>query len=291
MKNIVNYFLTALRILTGWLFLYEGIDKLLEPGWSAKYYLLGSRWIFSGFFDWIAGSSSLMATVDFINVWGLIIIGFLLFIGLFTRWISVAGIVLLLFYYVAYPPIPGFYYGSLSEGSYLWVNKNLIQAFVLAVFAFLPGSFTYGVDRLISRWKDEAPQTPLLGADRAGSVKQRRELLRNLISIPLLGAFAYALYKKRKWDSWEEKFLTDQTDGTTGATLLSFNYSQLDDLKGEIPKGRIGDMELSRLIMGGNLIGGWAHARDLIYASQLVKSYHDDRRVLGYYGAGREMRY
>ena len=32
-----------------------------------------------------------MATVDSINVWGLIIIGFLLFIGLFTRWISVAG--------------------------------------------------------------------------------------------------------------------------------------------------------------------------------------------------------
>ena len=281
MKNSVNYFLTALRILTGWLFLYEGIDKLLQPGWSARYYLLGSRWIFSGFFEWIAGSSFLMSAVDFINVLGLIIIGLFLFIGLFTRWISVAGIVLLLFYYVAYPPFPGFDFGSLSEGSYLWVNKNLIQAFVLAVFALLPGSFTYGVDRLIRRWKEESPQAPLLGADRAGSVEQRRELLRNLISIPFLGAFAYALYKKKKWDSWEEKFLTDQTDGTTGATLLSFNYSQLDELKGEIPKGKIGDMELSRLIMGGNLIGGWAHARDLIYASQLVKSYHDDRRVLG----------
>ncbi len=72
MKNSVNYFLTALRILTGWLFLYEGIDKLLEPGWSARYYLLGSRWIFSGFFEWIAGSSFLMSAVDFINVWGLI---------------------------------------------------------------------------------------------------------------------------------------------------------------------------------------------------------------------------
>ena len=47
-----------------------------------------------------------MATVDFINVWGLIMIGFFLFIGLFTRWISVAGIVLLLFYYIAYPPFP-----------------------------------------------------------------------------------------------------------------------------------------------------------------------------------------
>jgi hypothetical protein len=32
--------------------------------------------------------------------------------------------------------------------------------------------------------------------------------------------------------------------------------------------------------MGGNLIGGWAHARDLIYASKLVKAYHTDERVM-----------
>ena len=39
-------------------------------------------------------------------------------------------------------------------------------------------------------------------------------------------------------------------------------------------------MELSRLIMGGNLIGGWAHARDLLYASKLVKAYHTDERIM-----------
>jgi hypothetical protein len=31
--------------------------------------------------------------------------------------------------------------------------------------------------------------------------------------------------------------------------------------------------------MGGNLIGGWAHARDLLYADTLVKAYHTDRKV------------
>jgi hypothetical protein len=39
-------------------------------------------------------------------------------------------------------------------------------------------------------------------------------------------------------------------------------------------------LELSRLIMGGNLIGGWAHSRDLIYVSKLVKAYHSDERVM-----------
>jgi len=39
-------------------------------------------------------------------------------------------------------------------------------------------------------------------------------------------------------------------------------------------------MELSRMILGGNVIGGWAHARDLLYASKLVKAYHTDERVM-----------
>jgi len=33
------------------------------------------------------------------------------------------------------------------------------------------------------------------------------------------------------------------------------------------------------MILGGNLIGGWAHARDLIYVDKLVKAYHSDWRV------------
>lgn len=32
--------------------------------------------------------------------------------------------------------------------------------------------------------------------------------------------------------------------------------------------------------MGGNLIGGWAHSRDLIYVSKLIKAYHSDERVM-----------
>ena len=32
--------------------------------------------------------------------------------------------------------------------------------------------------------------------------------------------------------------------------------------------------------MGGNLIGGWAHARDLIYVDKLIKMYHSDEKVM-----------
>lgn len=33
------------------------------------------------------------------------------------------------------------------------------------------------------------------------------------------------------------------------------------------------------MILGGNLMGGWAHARDLIYVSKLVKSYHSREKI------------
>jgi len=47
----------------------------------------------------------------------------------------------------------------------------------------------------------------------------------------------------------------------------------------ELPCGKIKDIEISRLFCGGNLIGGWAHSRDLVYVSNLVKSYHTDAKI------------
>jgi hypothetical protein len=46
-----------------------------------------------------------------------------------------------------------------------------------------------------------------------------------------------------------------------------------------IPCGQIKHLKISRLFCGGNLIGGWAHSRDLIYVSELVKAYHTDEKV------------
>lgn len=280
-KKYITWLLTLLRILVGWHFLYEGIAKLFTPGWSAQMYLMGSQWIFSDFFHWMAASPEAMKVIDFLNIWGLILIGLSLVTGWLVRWSSVAGAVLLLFYYVAYPPIPGHTFGTVAEGSYLWVNKTLVELFILLAFIVLPVEMFYGADRLVKRWKEEKARPPVPSLKKEGKTSlHRRELLRDLISVPFMGAFAYAAYKKKKWDSFEEKFLTGKPDATSGATLKTFSFSSLNDLKGQVPKGKIGDLELSRLIMGGNLIGGWAHSRNLIYVSKLVKAYHTDERVM-----------
>ena len=54
--------------------------------------------------------------------------------------------------------------------------------------------------------------------------------------------------------------------------------SAKDSGKG-LPMGKIGSLKASRIICGGNLIGGWAHDRDLLYVSDLVKAYHTDEKV------------
>ena len=47
----------------------------------------------------------------------------------------------------------------------------------------------------------------------------------------------------------------------------------------DLPRGKIGNLQISRLILGGNLIGGWAHARDLVYVSRLFKAYNTESKV------------
>ncbi len=47
-----------------------------------------------------------------------------------------------------------------------------------------------------------------------------------------------------------------------------------------LPAAKIGDVAISRVICGGNLIGGYAHSRDLLYVSSLLKHYFTDEKII-----------
>jgi len=47
-----------------------------------------------------------------------------------------------------------------------------------------------------------------------------------------------------------------------------------------MPMGQIKNLKLTRLISGGNLISGWAHARDLRYVHHLMANYNTEAKVL-----------
>ncbi len=66
--------------------------------------------------------------------------------------------------------------------------------------------------------------------------------------------------------------LSAQTTATTPATPVP---GSLDTL----PKGKMAGQEFSRLIMGGNLISGWSHSRDLAYVSALMRRYNTEAKI------------
>lgn len=274
-SNLSMTLLVILRVGIGWHFLYEGLAKLFEPGWTSANYLIGSRWIFSGIFSALALNPVLLKVVDFLNTWGLILIGLGLFLGAFTRIASIAGAFLLVLYYSAYPPFVGMELGVPAEGNYLIVNKTLIEMFALIVLTFIPTGQCFGFDRIIDGLRQKLKRTK--GEESASKTSlDRREVIKSLSPLPLLAPFIWATARKKSFESYEEQNLADTY---TSATVKRFNFSNLAELKDKVPHTQIGGVDFSRLILGGNLIGGWAHARDLIYVSSLVKKYHSMEKI------------
>jgi len=147
--------LVALRVLIGWHFLYEGLVKVINPNWSSAGYLMDSQGFLAGFYQSLATNQSVLPVVDFMNMWGLMAIGLGLILGCFSRIALSGGIILLLFYYLSHPPFVGIKYSLPMEGSYLIVNKNLIEMAALIVLLLFPTSKIVGIDRLIFRRKNK----------------------------------------------------------------------------------------------------------------------------------------
>ncbi len=143
--------LLLLRFLVGWHILYEGISKVIIPDWTAAEYLKNSQWILTDFFQWIVSNPSVMSFVDFMNVWGLILIGTGIILGCCFKIAAVSGFVLLLLYYLATPPMIGLVYQVPVEGSNLIVNKTLIEVVVLLLLAVFPTNKFYGLDYFLNK--------------------------------------------------------------------------------------------------------------------------------------------
>ncbi|MDR1120843.1 MAG: DoxX family membrane protein [Dysgonamonadaceae bacterium] len=144
-----TFWLVTLRMFIGWHFLYEGLVKALNPKWTSYAYLIDSEgWISSILHNWANNAQSL-GIVNFLNTWGLILIGLGLIAGCFARIATVSGIVLLTLFYLSHIPFIGASYMMPAEGAYLWVDKNLIEIAALAVIFVFPTSTKYGLDRYI----------------------------------------------------------------------------------------------------------------------------------------------
>ena len=114
-------------------------------------------------------------------------------------------------------------------------------------------------------------------------VSARREALKSFVGVPVLAGFAGALACEKHWRSYEEKNLADAASAPSAKVLDASSLAE--KLQGRLPLAAVGDAAgkrsalFSRVILGGNLLTGNAHSRDLVYVSKLVKAYHTKDKI------------
>jgi thiosulfate dehydrogenase [quinone] large subunit len=162
-KTLVNrsqsITLIVLRTLIGWHFLYEAYFKIMSPAWSrgggpltpwtSAGYLQGASGPLGGIFHRLVNAGWTVWLDRGVKV-ALLVIGLSLILGLFTRvglWLALAMLAL---FYLLYVPTLGIPQPN-NEGTYLIVNKTLIEAAAVAVLLMFDTGRMAGLDLFIRR--------------------------------------------------------------------------------------------------------------------------------------------
>lgn len=110
-----------LRLGLGVLFFWAGWTKVIDPKWSAAGYLAGAK-TFKALFAWFA-SPGVLPVINFLNEWGLTLIGVALILGISVRLASFFGIILMVLYYLpTFPPPHG------------WIDEHIVYSLAFLMF-------------------------------------------------------------------------------------------------------------------------------------------------------------
>jgi hypothetical protein len=95
--------------------------------------------------------------------------------------------------------------------------------------------------------------------------QKRRRFIKGIAALPLIGSIPLA---------------SAVTDIFKPADYLTNDAkASMADLKGVLPKGKLGKYDISRIFIGCNPIGGFSHARDLRYVGTLSKNWHTPQKT------------
>ena len=241
--------LQLLRMAVGWHFLYEGCWKLMQAdGWSCLSYLNAAQGPLAPVFTWMAGQSWLVATGNWAVQIGLVAIGLSLITGVLARIAALGGIALMAMFYCCQPPEPFAAAFSGADGRFFVLERNAIEAAGLLLVAALPC------------W-------------------------RGCVRTLLPGAAVLAVFGGCCWFHWRAGGFK-KVEAVTSATVKVHEFTALAALKAPFDeKAEIAGVTFSRLALGGDLIAGHAHARDLIWADEFMRRYN------GGVALGRTVRY
>ena len=155
-----NVALIVLRTLIGWHFLYEAYFKIMSPAWSRSSggpltpwtsagYLQGASGPLGGIFHRLVNAGWTVWLDRSVKI-ALLVIGLSLILGFFTRvglWLALAMLTL---FYLLYIPTLGVPQPN-NEGTYLIVNKTLIEAAAVVVLLMFDTGRIAGLDLFLKR--------------------------------------------------------------------------------------------------------------------------------------------
>lgn len=131
-----TYIYAGIRILLGLQFFYAGFEKIGD--WSAAGYLKGSTGPFAEFFQSLAGNP----IIDALNVWGLMLIGIALILGLLVRPAAFFGALLMGLYYFAQ------FEGNTSHG---YIDSHIMYIALFVLFMAGGAGHSLGLNGIVSR--------------------------------------------------------------------------------------------------------------------------------------------
>lgn len=143
MDKNTRFSIFLLRISIGFYFLYAGMSKILNSSWSSVGYLTNSK-TFAPLYHWFASPVNI-GWVDFINQWGLAVVGIFLILGLWVRYASIGGIVLMVLYY--FPTLSFPYAGS---NAYIIDNHVIFIVIFVVLIAAKAGRY-FGIDEYLNK--------------------------------------------------------------------------------------------------------------------------------------------
>lgn len=143
MKKTEKILLVLLRLSIGWIFFYAGITKILNPQWSAEGYIKGAK-TFGELYQFFL-RPEILPVVNFLNEWGLVLVGLSFLLGIFVRIGAVAGVLLMILYY--FPAFSFPYAGS----TYFLIDHHVVYSFVLIYCGITNAGLILGLDQIFQK--------------------------------------------------------------------------------------------------------------------------------------------
>ena len=159
-ESWIGYSVLSLRLVMAYVFLSAGIEKLLDPGWSASGFLVNAVPDGNPLIGvWTVLAEGWLWVIDPLNVWGQVLIGLALLFGVFVRTAAFFGALMMLMYWLA-SLHGGFLAGLPVQNGYV-VTYHLVYAFLLFGVGAVGAGRILGVDQKLER-TDVVRDTPWL---------------------------------------------------------------------------------------------------------------------------------